>query len=262
MGRPGRPIVLLTDFGWKDHYVGVVKGVILTSHPDARIIDLSHDIDPQDIASAHILLKNAYPYFPRKTVFVAVVDPGVGTERKIIGVETPDYTFLAPDNGLLGFLGTDEPVRRIVEITRKRYFRNPVSNTFHGRDIFAPVAASLSQGTPLREMGPSRKDMVRLLAPGPRIRQGEIEGRVISIDRFGNLVTDIPEKALPRGKELTISVGKSRIRGLSRTYGSKKRTLALIGSDGMLEISINRGNAAEKLAVSVGTPVRVREKKI
>ena len=258
----GRPIVLLTDFGGKDHYVGVMKGVIHSLLPDPAIIDLSHEVAPQDVVSAHILLKNAYPYFPRKSIFVAVVDPGVGTNRPIIGVETADHVFLAPDNGILGFLGSAEPIERIVQITNRKYFREPVSDTFHGRDIFAPVAAHLALGIPLGEMGPVRKDLKRLSLPGPVVSAGLIEGRVVSVDRFGNLVTDIPGGILPPKAGLTISVGKTLIQGLSKTYGSKKERepLALVGSDGMIEIAVNRGNAAETLSIPVGSPVQIRSK--
>ena len=264
MERQVRPIVLLTDFGLTDHYVGVMKGVILSLHPQAQIIDLSHEIEPQDIASAQILLQNAHAYFPKKSIFVSVVDPGVGTDRPILGVETEEQIFLAPDNGLLGFLGKSPSLRRIVQIQDEKYFRTPVSDTFHGRDIFAPVAAHLSLGTPLKKMGTETKSLSQLDIPGPIVSNGEITGRVTAIDRFGNLITDISKEMIPEGTQIVISIGKTKIKGLSRNYAGQKekKPLALIGSDGMVEISINQGNAAKQLALSVGTPVRIQTEKI
>ena len=264
MERQVRPIVLLTDFGLTDHYVGVMKGVILSLHPQAQIIDLSHEIEPQDIASAQILLRNAHAYFPKKSIFVSVVDPGVGTDRPILGVETKEHIFLAPDNGLLGFLKESPSLRRIIEIQDEKYFRSPVSDTFHGRDIFAPVAAHLSCGTPLEKMGTETETLAQLDIPGPTISSEEIMGRVTAVDRFGNLITDISKKMIPEGTQIAISIGKSRIEGLSRTYAERKgkKPLALFGSDGMVEISINQGNAAKQLEISVGTPVCIRIEKI
>ncbi len=262
MGRQVRPIVLLTDFGLTDHYVGVMKGVIHSLHPQAQIIDLCHDIRPQDIAAAQITLRNAAPYFPRHSIFVSVIDPGVGTERAIIGVEANDRIFLAPDNGILGFLEKEESIRNIFQITKKSFFRSPVSKTFHGRDIFSPVAAHLAAGTPLSQFGPRRNSLKSFHVPEPEVSSREILGEVISIDRFGNLVTNISAKLLPEGP-LTISAGKKTIQGLSRSYADKKKKqlLALTGSDGMVEISLNCGNAAKTLPLSVGAPVRIRPKK-
>lgn len=253
----GRPIALLTDFGLRDHYVGVMKGAILSVNPDARIVDLTHEIDSQDIASAYFLLQNSYPYFPKRTIFVAVVDPGVGTERAVLGVETAKYLFLAPDNGLLGFLGRDEKIRRIVRMENAKYFRPSVSTTFHGRDVFAPVAAHLSRGVPLARMGPTIRAMQRIPVPTATSEAGGMTGSVVSIDRFGNLITNIPgDRILPGG---TVRVGKAVIRDLAQTYGNRKpgQVLAYIGSSGALEIAVNGGHAARRLGVRVGGSVRV-----
>jgi S-adenosylmethionine hydrolase len=260
MAGPPRLIVLLTDFGLKDHYVGVMKGVILSVNPEAHLIDLSHDIGSQDILEAYFLLSNSYRYFPPGTIFVAIVDPGVGTDRAILAVETNRYFFLAPNNGLLGFLEKEAGVRRIVHVQETRFFLSPVSNTFHGRDIFAPVAGHLSLGVDLGEFGPALKRMDTLEAPSPRVtREGSLVGEIVSIDHFGNLVTNIPAVQLPAAGPLEIRVGKSSIRELSPSYGSgpKGKLLALLGSSGTLEISVSQGSAARKTAAQVGDKVRV-----
>jgi len=246
MAGPPRLIALLTDFGLKDPYVGVMKGVILSVNPDAHLIDLSHDVSSQDILEAYFLLSNSYRYFPPGTIFVAIVDPGVGTDRAILAVETNRYFFLAPNNGLLGFLEKEAAVRRIVRVQETRFFLNPVSNTFHGRDIFAPVAG---------HFGPAFERMETIEAPAPRLtREGALVGEIVSIDHFGNLVTNIPADRIPPDGSLEIRVGKSSIRELSRSYasGPKGRLLALLGSSGTLEISVSQGSAARKTAAQVG----------
>jgi S-adenosyl-L-methionine hydrolase (adenosine-forming) len=259
MARKNGIIALLTDLGLKDHYVGVMKGTILSVHPDAKIVDVSHDVEMHDITTAYFLLQNSYRYFPKGTIFVVVVDPGVGTERSIIGVETTDFTFLAPDNGVLGFLGREEKVRRIVTITNSRYFLQPVSNTFHGRDIFSPVAAHLAKGVDLGKMGEEAETFTRFQTPAPKVVDpGSVVGEVVAIDRFGNLITNITKDRLPGGS-VQIEVGGAVVREISKTYGARKtrELLAYLGSSGALEIAINKGNAAKKLGVRVGDAVRV-----
>ncbi|MBI2901690.1 MAG: SAM-dependent chlorinase/fluorinase [Planctomycetes bacterium] len=250
---------LLTDFGLKDHYAGVVKGVILSVCPDARIVDLSHDVESQDVAAAYFLLENSYRFFPGGTLFVVVVDPGVGTERAVVGVETADFTFLAPDNGVLGFLDREERIRRIVRVTNGKYFLQPVSNTFHGRDVFAPVAGHLLRGVDLGKMGERTDSLTRLTVPAAREEPGAILGSVVSIDKFGNLITNIPSEKLPPGRGVRVEVGQGVIRGISRTYSGRKpdELLACVGSGGAVEIAVNRGSAARRLGVRVGQPVRV-----
>lgn len=251
-------IVLLTDFGLKDHYVGVMKGVILGINPKARLVDLSHEIPSQGVLDAYFMLSNSYPYFPDGAIFVAVVDPGVGTEREILAVQTDRHTFLAPDNGLLGFLG--EKIRRAVCVRNRKYALHPVSATFHGRDLFAPAAAHLSLGLDLGELGPEAGSIRKLAPPTPRVtREGVILGEVVAIDRFGNLVTNIPAQPLASADAVKVRVGRTTIERLSPSYaaGPPGQPIAVAGSTGTLEISINRGNASRKLGARVGTPVRV-----
>jgi S-adenosylmethionine hydrolase len=256
----GNVIALLTDFGLKDPYVGVMKGVILSVNPDARIIDLSHDLPSQGVLEAYFLLANTYRYFPKGTIFLSVVDPGVGTDRAILAVETDKYVFLAPDNGLLGFLEKDGAVRRIFRVTNRKYFLEPVSNTFHGRDIFAPAAAYLSQDVDLEELGEETKTMQRIEAPAPRTtREGVIVGEVATIDRFGNLVTNIPGSRLGPQDDVQVRVGKHLIRQFVRAYaeGKKGKAFAIVGSTGNLEIAVNQGNAQKLTGAKVGDAVRV-----
>lgn len=255
-----RRIALLTDFGLRDHYVAVMKGVILSVHPAARIVDLSHEIASQDVTAAYLFLQNVYRYFPLGTLFVAVVDPGVGTERAIIGVEAGGRLFLAPDNGLLGFLERFEKIRRIVRVDNAKYFLRPVSNTFHGRDILAPVAGHLSRGVDLGRMGTEVRSLVRLSVPLPKADGGTIRGEVISVDRFGNLVTNISADQIPKNRGVQVYVGAKCVGKLCATYGSRApgRTLAYLGSGGSLEIAVNRGSAARKLGIGVGATVAVR----
>ena len=260
MVAPPGVVALLTDFGLKDHYVGVMKGVILTVNSDARIIDISHDIGSQDVLEGYFLLSNTYRYFPKGTIFVAVVDPGVGSDRAIVAVETESHAFLAPDNGLLGFLEKDGGIRRAVQVRNEAFFLKPVSNTFHGRDLFAPVAGHLSRGIDLGQLGPQIDRIQKIATPAPRTtKEGVIVGEIVSIDRFGNLVTNIPGDRLEGADALDVRIGKSSIRQLSTSYASTKkgRLLAIVGSTGTLEISVNKGDARKKTGAKVGDTVRV-----
>jgi S-adenosylmethionine hydrolase len=254
-------VALITDFGLKDHYVGVMKGVILGVNPEARIIDISHGVGSQDVLDAYFLLSNTYPFFPDGTVFVAVVDPGVGGDRAVVAIESGRHIFLAPDNGLLGFLEKEGGIRRIVRVENNRFFLKPISNTFHGRDIFAPVAGHLSRGLDLAQLGPELGEIQRISTPAPRtIREGVIVGEVVSIDRFGNLVTNIPGDRLSPADQVQVKVGKATIRGLSTSYTSARKGeyVAVVGSTGNLEVSINKGDARKKTGAKVGDVVRVR----
>jgi S-adenosylmethionine hydrolase len=251
-------VALLTDYGLKDAYVGVMKGSLLSVNPQARIVDLTHDLPPQDVREGARVLAAARGYFPDGSVFVAVVDPGVGSERAIVGVETDRQIFLAPDNGLLSFLG-DSIVRR-VRITASKYFLKPLSRTFHGRDIFAPIAGHLSRGADLARFGPPLGDWTTLEASGPRrTSTGSLEGEVVSIDRFGNLITNIPQGMLPDGPDLRIKVGRRTLRRLSRSYSDAPEgdLLALVGSSGHLEISVNHGSASQAAQIRRGDRVVV-----
>lgn len=261
MLAPAGIVALITDFGLRDHYVGVMKGVILGVNPDARIIDISHGVGSQDVLDAYFLLSNTYRYFPSGTVFVAVVDPGVGSDRAIVAVEAGPHTFLAPDNGLLGFLEKPGGIRRIVRVENDRFFLKPVSTTFHGRDIFAPVAGHLSRGLDPAELGPEVRGIQKLAPPTPRMtREGVLLGEIVSIDRFGNLVTNIPGDRLAASGRVEVKVGKAVIRGLSTSYTSAKKGkfLAVVGSTGNLEVSVNKGDARKKSGAKIGDGVRIR----
>ncbi len=283
-----RPIVLTTDFGSSDAYVGVMKGVILSIHPGATIIDLTHEINPQNLRQGAFILGVNHPYFPSGTIHVAVVDPGVGTDRKPIVLQTPSATFVAPDNGLLsevlkGYMAEDSlnfkhpgiiplPAHlRCWELSNPRYQRLPVSNTFHGRDIFAPAAAHLSTGVRPEEFGPAVSEVTYRPLDEPIQAGSAIVGEVIYTDRFGNLISNIPgtrfnQSPLERGT-VVVEIGTRRIRGLSRTFhdlaldpGAQSDGLplvALVGSNGYLEIAVRDGNAAESLGCEVGEVVRV-----
>jgi len=252
-------IALLTDFGTQDYYVGAMKGVILSINRRASIVDLSHEVHPQDVMTAYFLLQNSYKHFPAGTIFVAVVDPGVGSPRHILCVETECHLFLAPDNGTLGFLERD--ARRIFRVTNRRLMLGSISATFHGRDIFAPVAAHLSLGLDLERLGPRTRTMERLSArPIEASSEGHLLGQVVTIDRFGNLVTDIRGDRVDGASE--VRVGRARIQGVSRTYadGKKGAALAYVGSAGTLEIAVAHGSAAKKLKIARGETVQVIRK--
>jgi S-adenosyl-L-methionine hydrolase (adenosine-forming) len=259
MARTTGIVALLTDYGLQDAYVGILKGALLSANPKARLVDLTHEIPPQDVREASRVLDAAHPYFPDGTVFVAVVDPGVGTDRAVVAAETRRHYFLAPDNGLLDFLRRGGELRRAVRVTQTRYFRTPVSSTFHGRDIFAPVAARIAAGLDLARLGPR----VRTLAGSgetPVVSRGSrVSGRVVAVDRFGNLITDIPSTLLRTPKNIRIRTGRVVLRSLSRTYSDVRKgaLAALVGSTGHLEISANQGNASRLTRVRKGAPVRV-----
>ncbi|MBV8881786.1 MAG: SAM-dependent chlorinase/fluorinase [Planctomycetaceae bacterium] len=260
MAKASGVVALLTDYGLQDAYTGILKGALLSVNPAARIVDLTHDIPPQDIREAGRVLSAARGYFPAGTVFVSVVDPGVGSDRAILGVETDRHYFLAPDNGLLGFLDRTGRIRRIVRLTEARYFLKPVSRTFHGRDIFAPVAGHLSKGVDLGRFGPGIGRMTVAEPRAPRRRPGgAVEGEVVSIDRFGNLITNIPGDLLPDARHVRITVGRRVVRALSGSYADAKKgeLLALVGSTGHLEISVNQGSAMGKTRIRKGAPVQV-----
>jgi len=258
-------ITLLTDFGLSDPYVGIMKGVILSICPKASVVDVSHDVDPQDIRAAAYLLDAAYPYFPENTVHTVVVDPGVGSGRAVIAVQAGGHYFLAPDNGVLTKVLEGSAVQRAVRVENPAYFIQPVSRTFHGRDIFAPVAAHMAAGKPLDAFGPriSAEDMVQLEIPAAYLSKGELAGAIITVDRFGNLITNIPEGLIrqlrtdPDESRLCVQVGACEIKGLSAAYQavSPGDLLAIIGSRGCLEISVNQGDA--RAFCGVGKDARV-----
>jgi S-adenosylmethionine hydrolase len=250
-------LTLTTDFGYGSPYVAAMKGVILGINPAARLVDLSHAIPPQDLRHAAYFLDNAIPYFPPGVLHVVVVDPGVGSERALLYVEVDGQRLLVPDNGCWTGLvrGGGPTVRRLTE---PRYWRQPVSSTFHGRDILAPVAGHLSLGVPPDDLGPIVDSWVRLEAPAPVQTPDGVAGVVVFVDDFGNLITNIPAADLPHGA-VRVVVGVQEVTRLVRTYAEAEpgRPVALVSSSGRLEIAVPQGNAARQLGVGVGTAVRV-----
>ncbi len=267
-------IVLLTDFGIDDPYVGIMKGVISTIAPTAKVIDLTHAISPQRIRSGAFALLNSYTYFPAGTIFVVVIDPGVGSTRRPIVATAGEYTFIAPDNGVLSYVLQRDPQARAYELISHQHRLSRVSNTFHGRDVFAPAAAYLSAGTPIDVLGQVLADYVKLPMPRMEITPGRVRGEVLSIDHFGNVITSIGRLAWNHEDELTLTHAfdpeqapvrlsasacaavyeDRRIDRISVTYADVPRgsLLALVGSSGFLEIAINQGNACAQLGVDVG----------
>lgn len=261
-------ITLLTDFGTGAEYAGLMKGVILSINPSAVIVDITHQIDRQDIAQAAFTICSSYEYFPDGTVHLVVVDPGVGSERSLLALEMKNQIFIAPDNGVLTLLFNEGNISALIRITNSKYFLASVSRTFHGRDIIAPVGAHLSGGLDLRKLGTEidRRDAVHLDDLYARISEnGELVGKIVGIDDFGNLITNIDFKKLseeyPSGQEkkIQIKIGSHAITGLYETYSSvqPKTPMALIGSRGFLEIAVNKGNAALILNTEKGDNVRV-----
>ena len=266
-------ISLTTDFGLSDPYVAAMKGVILSRNPDAVIVDISHDIRPQRIEQGAFVLAAAWPYFPAGSIHIAVVDPGVGTSRAAIVLSTPKGTFVGPDNGILSAALPDEERPACTEGPRRvslpaghsarclsddRFHRRPVSETFHGRDIFAPVAAHLSLGVPPEELGPRLSEVVALPAfRAVPLADGALAGRIVHVDRFGNLVSDVHADQLLSNR-ITAEIGGRRIAGLGRTYAESEGLVALIGSSGFLEVALREGSAAREIGADVGDTLVVR----
>jgi S-adenosylmethionine hydrolase len=253
------PIITLTsDFGLADGYVGIMKGVILGICPEARLVDLSHDIAPQNVAQAAFVLTHAAPYFPAGTIHLAVVDPGVGSSRRPIVVQTSHALFVGPDNGLFTYALTEEGCQA-WELICPAFWLPQVSRTFHGRDIFAPVAAHLARGVPPWQLGRPVADLVRLpLAEPGRCADGRITGQVIYTDRFGNLITNVPAEWV-EGRRWRVEIVGQRIDGPRATYAAVERgaLLALVSSAGTVEIAVREGNAAKQLGVKEGEAVEV-----
>jgi S-adenosylmethionine hydrolase len=274
----GRPIVLTTDFGLADAYAGVMRGVVLGINPGATVIDLTHLVQPQNVLQAAFILGTSYRFFPAGSIHVAVVDPGVGTKRRALLLVTPVASFVAPDNGILscvvgdyldeapdrgGMVALPSPLAA-YSLDNSRYWLHPVSRTFHGRDIFAPVAAHLSLGVASEEFGRAVNEMVWLAAPQPESRDNGIHGEVVYADHFGNLVTNIPAGALEHVGDIHVEVKGRRIAGLADTFGEGEPgtaggLIALVGSHGYLEVAVRNGSAALTLGAGVGEPVRVTE---
>jgi hypothetical protein len=255
-------ITLLTDFGAESRYVAAMKGVILSINPQARVIDLSHSIPHQDIRQGAIVLAETAPFFPPGTIHVAVVDPGVGTERKIIFAQIGTQQFIAPDNGFLSRLAAAERPSKIVVLEERRFWLPRVSPTFHGRDIMAPVAARLGLGLSPDELGPPLETMVQLTWPEVNRVANKLSGEVVEIDSFGNLITNITRESLvdvPRSESVTITCDEHTTQGIFATYGDQPAMtlIALVGSGERLELAIVGDSAAIMLGITVGTPVQI-----
>ncbi len=256
-----KTITLTTDFGNSDQYVSAMKAVILGINPDVRLIDVSHEIPPQDVMAAAWVLKNSAFLYPPDTVHLVVVDPGVGTERKPVAVQIGEHFFVGPDNGLFSLVGDRRPYEA-YELNKSEYWRIHQSNTFHGRDIFAPVAAHLSKGVSISKVGSPLRELVTYHWALPIADEEGIQGWVVHIDHYGNLITNISEELMHRvagGQKLKIYAGSTIIKKMSNTFGSvaEGEASAVIGSSGMLEVIVNKGNAAKLLSVEKGAPVTV-----
>lgn len=270
-------ITLTTDFGIDDAYVATMKGVILSINPEANIVDITHSIEPQNIRQAAFILGYNYRYFPKKTVHVAIVDPGVGSERRGVVLKTPSALFVAPDNGVLSYvideLSSNEDLTvqyskdqdlvtlgkgfEAIAITEPRFWRHPVSTTFHGRDIFAPVAAALSLDISPYELGEKITSLQIFPIPKPFVDyQGNLAGNVLYVDHFGNLITNIKKSDLP-GKDILIEAAGHSIQDITNYYAEGEGLMAIIGSTGYLEISLKNGNAADFLNIGIGDEIKV-----
>jgi S-adenosyl-L-methionine hydrolase (adenosine-forming) len=286
-------ITLTTDFGTADTYIAQMKGVILSLNPTATIIDITHSISPQNIREAAYVFSTAYRYFPKGTIHVVIVDPGVGSNRKAILVQTETYYFLAPDNGVLSYvidcglrsmrpLYTDSNLLkkininnfkctagassrtpqkiRVIQLENQKYFLHSVSSTFHGRDIFAPAAAHLSLGVPISKFGPEAEKLIKFPIPEPGIIDNRIYAHILHIDHFGNIITDISKgiwNTTIGKKKFSISCGKKKITEIKQTYAEGKpgTLIAYFGSSDNLEIAIVDGNIAQQLKISPENPI-------
>ncbi len=258
-----RPVIaLLTDFGIQDHYAGTMKGVMLGICPDVAFVDITHDVPAHDVLAGALELAACCRYFPAGTIFLVVVDPGVGSARRGLAAEAGDYRFVAPDNGVLTEVFREVPPKRVVELTERRYARPTVSRTFEGRDRFAPAAAWLAKGIQLPALGRPVPDYQRLDIPQPAVTAEAIRGVVLRVDRFGNLVTNIDRRAfehLAHGAAVRIEAEGAPVTRLVATYAEIEgdEVCALFGSSDHLELAANAGSAAERLRLRRGARVTV-----
>ena len=257
-----KPILTLTtDFGLSDHYVGAMKGVILGICPEAQIVDITHEVSPYEISEGAYLIAQAWPCFPKKTVHVVVVDPGVGTARRPILLEAAGQYFIAPDNGVLSMIyGSEKSKVRLI--SNERYFRHPVSRTFHGRDIFSPVAAHVAAGVPAARIGKLIEDYLRPAFQKPqRTGKRTWTGRILKIDRFGNIITNFHSGDLPdlEQRRFSMNLGPRQIEVLVRSYGEAGtgEVFLIVGSSGYLEVSMNQGSAAKVIGCEAGAPAEL-----
>ena len=264
MARP--LIALVTDFGARDHYVGTMKGAMLGICADTALVDITHEVPAHDVVAGAIELAAAYRHFPPGTIFLVIVDPGVGSARRGLSAEAGGYRFVAPDNGVLSVVFEDTPPDRVVELSNPRYARAEVSRTFEGRDRFGPAAAWLATGVDLLELGPAIHDWVRVDVPKARATAAGIEGEVVRVDRFGNLVTNIDRAMLEAAgpvRLLSVRVGDAGAEPALAIVGAYAdvaagELCALVGSTNHLEIAVNGASAASRLGAARGTRVHVR----
>ncbi len=276
----GQIVTLTTDFGLADPYVGAMKGVMLSIVPHAHLVDITHQIPPQGVRQTAFVLYAVWPFFPPRTVHLVVVDPGVGTQRRPIAGQTAHGFFVGPDNGVFSYVMAQEPVSSLVELVDPQYRLAPVSQTFHGRDIFAPAAAHLAAGVPLHRLGPAVSDPVTFAPPALSVSPGQVRGEVIYIDHFGNAITSIGRLSWegdllslqpafaedgPSGTRIPapqayVSAGGQELRGVRRTYGEVDagEVLALVGSTGHLELAVREGSGADALGLQSGDAVELR----
>jgi S-adenosylmethionine hydrolase len=258
-----RPVIaLLSDFGTRDHYAGTMKGVVIGLCPDVTLIDITHDVTPHDVVEGALQLAASYRFFPPGTIFLAIVDPGVGSSRRGIAAEAGDYRFVAPDNGVLTAVLRELPPKRVVELTERRYARPTVSRTFEGRDRFAPAAAWLAKGIQLSALGRTVTTYQQLDLPVADIGETLLSGVVLLVDRFGNLVSNVERRtfeAFSRGRPVSLRVAGRAIAGVVATYADIRagEVCALFGSTDHLEFAVNGGSAAETLGVGRGATVEI-----
>jgi S-adenosyl-L-methionine hydrolase (adenosine-forming) len=256
-----RIITLTTDFGGSDHFAGTMKGVILGIYPAARIVDISHEVQPFEVADGGFTIAQACRYFPRRSIHVVVVDPGVGSTRRPLVAEAGGQYFIAPDNGVLSMVLAGEKAK-VRQITNERYFLKPVSRTFHGRDVFAPVAAHLAAGIPPAKFGPRIEDYLRLTFDKP-VRTGKRSwtGSILKVDRFGNLITNLHIDEFPdvSTRPFELNAGLQVVRRMALTFSECEpgELFVVVGSSGYLEVATNQGSAAKSLGCGAGSPVEL-----
>ena len=259
-----RPVIaLLSDFGARDHYAGTMKGVVLGICPDVTIVDITHDITPHDVLEGALQLAASFKYFPSGTIFLAVVDPGVGSSRRGIAAEAGEFRFVAPDNGVLTAVFREMPPKRVVELTERRYARPTVSRTFEGRDRFAPAAAWLAKGIQLTALGRTITNYQQLDLPQVELSEASLHGVVLLADRFGNLVSNIDRRtfeAFTRAQPVSLNVAGHPVGGVVATYADIRNgeVCALFGSTDHLEFAVNGGSAARTLSADRGAVVEIR----
>ena len=261
-------VTLTTDFGTQDGYVAAIKGAMLSVAPEVRFVDVTHEVPPQDVMGAAFVMRQAIGHFPEGTIHLGVVDPGTGGSRRPLAARfrppgsDREHIFVGPDNGLLSLITDDPPVRTVVLDQPNRWRSTRASETFHGRDIFAPVAAHLASGVPLRDVGTPTEEIATLRWALPRADEQGVEGWVVHVDRYGNCITNIPRETVDAhraGRDVSVYAGSTIIRGMNASYGDVTDTepVAVFGSSGSLEVGVNRGNASTLLSLYRGTAIRL-----